>query len=234
MSKNKKIRTADFAPQKEEKTLGAALKAELVSAGAAVVGFAFVRGAAGDELAHLQIAVSIGVVKNLNEETVKLLLALQKRAQAFLRARGYRYFCIPPDSDRVRNTFASRLYPLLTHKMAATLAGLGWIGRNGLLINPEYGPRLSLATVLTDAPLEPGSPVARSKCGPCTLCSDFCPSHAIAGLDWSWREPYIELVKTNKCAAHKGRARATKGKPNCGLCISICPYGRKTATGRKK
>ncbi len=226
----------EFAPRKEKKTktLGAALKAELVAAGAAVVGFAWVQGAAGDELAHLQNAVSIGVVKNLNEETVKLLMSLQRRAQALLKAGGYRYFCIPPDSDRIRNTFASRLYPLLTHKMAATLAGLGWIGRNGLLINPEFGPRLSLATVLTDAPLESDSPVTCSRCGQCTLCMDFCPSHAIAGLDWSWGEPYIELVKTNKCAAHKGRARATKGKPNCGLCISICPYGRKTARETEK
>ena len=212
------------------------LKAELASAGAAIVGFACVRGVAGGEIAHLESAVSIGVEKNLNEETVRLLLALQKRASALLKEKGYRYFCIPPDSDRVRDTkkFASKLYPLFTHKMAATLAGLGWIGRNGLLINPVYGPRLSLATVLTDAPLEAGAPVTWSQCGPCTLCMDFCPSQAIAGLDWSWGEPYVELVRTKKCAEHKGRARATKGKPNCGLCINICPYGRKNTDAAKQ
>ncbi len=205
------------------------LKAELISAGASVVGFAYVRDVASGEIAHLESAISIGVVKNLNEETVKLLLALQKKASASLRAMGYRYFCIPPDSDRVRNTkkFASSLYPLFTHKMAAALAGLGWIGRNGLLINPVYGPRLSLATVLTDAPLQTDAPAVRSLCGDCTLCMDFCPSHAISGTDWSWGEPYAELVKTKRCAAHKGSTRKTKGKPNCGLCINICPYGRK-------
>ena len=212
--------------QKEE-TPGSELKAELISAGGAIVGFACVRGAASGEIAHLESAVSIGVVKNLNEETVKLLLALQKKASVFLKALGYRYFCIPPDSDRVKDTFASSLYPLFTHKMAATLAGLGWIGRNGLLINPVHGPRLSLATVLTDAPLESGAPVTCSRCGECTLCMDFCPSHAIAGKEWSMGEPYIELVKAKRCAAHKGRAKATKGKPNCGLCINICPYGRR-------
>ena len=209
------------------------LKAELMDGGAAVVGFADVRGAASGEIAHLGSAVSIGIVKNLNEETVKLLLALQKQAAVSLKAMGYRYFCIPPDSDRAMKAngkkFASRLYPLFTHKMAAALAGLGWIGRNGLLISPLYGPRLSLATVLTDAPLEPDSPMVRSRCGECTLCMDFCPSHAISGRDWTLAEPYAELVKTKSCAAHKGRARATEGKPNCGLCINICPFGRKNA-----
>ncbi|MDA8089087.1 MAG: hypothetical protein M0Z61_02510 [Nitrospiraceae bacterium] len=237
MSAVKKILQVRF-PEEEDKNMGTGLKKNLLAAGAAMVGFACVKGVANGEISHLEAAISIGVVKNLNEETVKLLMALQKRAAVLLKQEGFRYFCIPPDSDRVvdkkTKTFASRLYPLFTHKMAATLAGMGWIGRNGLLINPEYGPRLTLATVLTDAPLEPGTPVKRSQCGECTLCIDFCPSRAIAGNDWSQNKPYVELVRTKICAAHKGRARATKGKPNCGLCINICPYGRKNTDKTKQ
>ncbi|MDA8170405.1 MAG: hypothetical protein M0033_04745 [Nitrospiraceae bacterium] len=204
----------------------AGLRAELVGAGAAVVGFACVEDIATGDIAHLGRAISIGVVKNLNERTVSLLVALEKRAAGRLREGGYRYLCIPPDSDRTNGTFISRLYPLITHKMAATLSGLGWIGRNGLLINPVYGPRLSFATVLTDAPLATGTPVTGSMCGECTLCMEFCPSHAITGNDWSQGVAYAELVKTKKCASWKKGARATSGKPNCGLCINICPYGR--------
>ncbi|MDA8086263.1 MAG: 4Fe-4S dicluster domain-containing protein [Nitrospiraceae bacterium] len=209
------------------------LRVELIGAGAAVVGFACVKEVTSGDISHLERAISIGVVKNLNERTVRLLVALEKRAARRLRERGYRYLCIPPDSDRANGTFISKLYPLITHKMAATLSGLGWIGRNGLLINPVYGPRLSFATVLTDAPLQTGTPVTGSKCGGCTLCMDFCPSHAITGNEWSQGVPYADLVRTKKCSSWKEGIRATSGKPNCGLCINICPYGRNAASALK-
>ncbi len=207
--------------------LNEAIMKELMTTGATVVGFADVGEVLGPEIAHLRKAISIGVNKNLNDDTVKLLLALQKKAARCLRRDGHRYLCIPPDSDRIRGTFISRLYPLFTHKIAATSAGLGWIGRNGLLISPEYGPRLSLATVLTDAPLSTGSPIKFSLCGECKLCVEYCPSSAITGKDWSRDAPYVELVRTDHCSSYKKNTRAVNRKPNCGVCINICPYGRK-------
>ncbi len=210
------------------------LRKELLHSGAVVVGFASLKGILGREIAHLDRAVSIGVNRNLNEDTVELLLFLQKKTSKLLKERGHRYLCIPPDSDRIRNTFVSKLYPLFTHKVAATSAGLGWIGKNGLLISPEFGPRLSLATVLTDAPLEAGTPMEFSKCGDCRLCLEFCPSEAIVGGYWSRKEPFVELVRKEKCASHKKNAKALDGKPNCGLCINICPYGRKKGKSKSK
>jgi len=202
------------------------LEKELLQAGATVVGFALLKGALSQEIAHLEYAVSIGVDRNLNEATLRLLRALQKKAAITLRKGGHRYLCIPPDSDRISNTFVSKLYPLFTHKVAATSAGIGWIGRNGLLISPHYGPRLSLATVLTDAPLEVGIPVEASRCGKCGLCVEFCPSGAITGKEWSRYDPFVELIRLEKCSSHKKHVRAVNGKPSCGLCINICPYGR--------
>ncbi len=204
-----------------------ALEKELLGSGASVVGFALVKPALSNEIAHLERAVSIGVDRNLNENSVRSLVSLQKKASGFLKSNGYKYLCIPPDSDRINNTFVSKLYNLFTHKIAATSAGIGWIGRNGLLISPVYGPRLSLATVLTDAPLKVGTPVEFSLCGDCRLCVDFCPSKAITGKDWSRYEPFIELIKSGNCSSHKKISRSVNGKPNCGLCINICPYGRK-------
>jgi len=203
------------------------LEKQLLRSGATVVGFAQVRAAVKDEIAHLERAISIGVDRNLNEDTIRLLAALQKKTAAYLKERGYRFLCIPPDSDRIMGTFISKLYPLFTHKIAATSAGIGWIGRNGLLINPAYGPRLSLATVLTDAPLKVNAPIEFSMCGDCRLCVEFCPSGALTGKDWSRYEPFIELIRLNKCSSYKKNSRAVKGKPNCGLCINICPYGRR-------
>lgn len=203
------------------------LKEILLSSGADVVGFASVRDFLHSEIAHLKFAVSIGVARNLNEGTIRLLASLQKKAVEYIKREGFRYLCIPPDSDRINSTFISRLYPLFNHKMAATSAGLGWVGRNGLFINHEYGPRLSLATTLTDAVLETGTPVEFSQCGDCRLCLEHCPSKAITGNDWSRHEPFKELVRFNVCRSHKKKCKAFGSKPNCGLCINICPYGRR-------
>lgn len=200
---------------------------ELLHSGADIVGFADLTGFLDPDIAHLRKAVSIVVCKNLNEKTVKLLAALQKKAATVLRKEGFKHLSIPPDSDRIKSTFVSKLYPLLTHKIAATSAGIGWIGRNGLLINPGYGPRLSLATILTDAPLKAGVPFKVCLCGDCRLCIDHCPSGAITGKDWSREKPFVEFVRLSNCNDHKKRSRAVDGKPNCGLCINICPYGRK-------
>lgn len=205
------------------------LKKELLGHGATVVGVADLKGYLSGEIAHLGRAVSIGVDRRLNEDTLSLLMKLQKRAVRFLKTRGHRTLAIPPDSDRKKGTFISKLYSLFNHKMAATSAGLGWIGKNGLLISPDYGPRLSLATVLTDAPLRPDGPMEHSLCGDCTLCLDYCPSHAITGAEWSRANPFTELVRLGACRSHKANKRAMEGKPNCGLCINICPYGRQKA-----
>ncbi len=202
------------------------LRRELLDHGAAIVGVAGLQGYLSGDIAHLDRAVSIGVDRKLNEDTLLLLTRLQKRAARFLKARGHRTLVIPPDSDRKKGTFISKLYSLFNHKMAATSAGLGWIGKNGLLISPVYGPRLSLATVLTDARLKPDEPIERCLCGECSLCITHCPSQAITGAEWSRSSPFIELVKLNTCRSHKAAKRAMDNKPNCGLCINICPYGR--------
>ncbi len=203
------------------------LEKTLLETGADIVGFADVEDILEPEISHLKRAISIGVSRNLNENTVRLLSSLKKKAVWKLKKEGYKYLSIPADSDRIKNTFIAKLYPLFPHKIAATSAGLGWIGRNGLLINPEYGPRLSFATVLTDAPLKTGIPIEKSRCGKCSLCVEHCPSGSITGEDWSREKPYIELVKLKDCRSFKKDIKEIDGKPNCGLCINICPYGRK-------
>jgi epoxyqueuosine reductase QueG len=202
------------------------LEKALLEGGADIVGFADVKTILKPEISHLDKAVSIGVCRNLNENTVSLLADLRKKAARIIKKEGYKYLSIPADSDRIKNTFIAKLYPLFPHKIAATCAGLGWIGRNGLLINPEYGPRLSLATVLTDAPLEASRPFKRSRCGKCRLCVEHCPSNALTGKEWTRSKPYIELIKLQNCRSYKKNRKAIDGKPNCGLCINICPYGR--------
>ena len=203
------------------------LKQYLLECGATVVGFGKVQDALEEEIAHLKWAISIGVDRKLNEDTVAFLSSLEKKVARLLKGYGYRYLTIPPDSDRRDGTYISKLYDLFSHKVAATCSGIGWVGRNGLLINRDYGPGLSFTTVLTDAPLDVDEPINSCLCGECKLCVEHCPAGAISGKEWSRQRPFPQLVDHNKCREHKKNSKRTNRKPNCGLCINICPYGRK-------
>jgi epoxyqueuosine reductase QueG len=158
-----------------------------------------------------------------------MLSRLQGLTVGWLCARGYRNLAIPPDSDRRKDKLITKLYKLFCHKTAATCSGLGWVGKNGLVINRQYGSKLSWATVLTNAPLEPDQPVRESECGDCDLCVKHCPSGAVKGHLWSIREPRKKIVAYEKCTALKDKRQSLEGKPNCGFCVTVCPYSRKGA-----
>lgn len=209
-----------------------ALKEFLSGEGATLVGVGDVTQALTGEILHLNRGIAIAVNRSLNRDTVTLLSRLQRSTVALLRKRGYRALAIPPDSDRIRDKFIARLYKLFCHKTAATCAGLGWIGKNGLLINRQYGSKLSWATVLTNAPLEADRPVHHSECGDCDLCVKHCPSGALAGCHWSIDDPLREMVSYDKCRSLKMDRIGFDDKPNCGLCITICPYSRNGRTRR--
>jgi epoxyqueuosine reductase len=66
----------------------------------------------------------------------------------------------------------------LSHKKIALLAGLGWIGRNNLLVNKKLGSQFRLVTILTDMPLKTDKP-SKENCGDCVLCIAACPAKAI-------------------------------------------------------
>ncbi len=68
----------------------------------------------------------------------------------------------------------------ISYKKAGALAGLGILGRNNLLIHPQWGPWLYLRTVVTDATLPPDAPVIFSPCQDCARCLSACPSAALS------------------------------------------------------
>jgi epoxyqueuosine reductase QueG len=209
------------------------LRLYLVECGATLVGVGDVAAALPADIRHLDSAIAIAVSRGLNADTVSLLAGLQRIVERRLRERGYRYLSIPADSDRRKDKFVSRLYGLFSHKTAATCAGLGWVGKSGLIINRDFGPKLSWATVLTDAPFEPDEPIVHSRCGDCDLCVRHCPSGAIAGREWDVSEPYSQVVSYEKCRSLKLGRRLFAEKPNCGLCVSICPFARQRTVSRE-
>jgi epoxyqueuosine reductase len=202
------------------------LKKVLQRKGATLVGIGDVTRALSSEIVHLNIGVAIAINRSLGRETVEQLTILQQYASDWLKAKGFRSLVIPPDSDRKKDKYITKLYRLFCHKTAATCSGLGWIGKNGLLINRQYGSRLSWATVLTDAPLETDEPTSESECGECELCVTHCPSKAVKGHLWSLGDPLMEMVMYEKCRALKKTRTPLEDKPNCGFCITVCPYSR--------
>ncbi|MEW6244711.1 MAG: 4Fe-4S double cluster binding domain-containing protein [Bacillota bacterium] len=120
------------------------------------------------------------------------------------------------------------LLGFVSHKCAAHLAGLGWIGPSCLLITPEHGPRVRLATILTDALLEVGSPL-EDRCGDCDLCVKICPVSAFTGRRFSPDEPREVRFCAHACSDFSSKRRSEWNVSSgsiCGLCVWVCPFGR--------
>lgn len=110
-------------------------------------------------------------------------------------------------------------------------AGLGQLGRNGLLITPEYGPRVRLCKVLTDLPLEPDRPVdfgITSYCRSCRLCAEACEVEAISKAAEPGWDP---VCRSNSPGALKWYVDGEKcyvfwceNGTDCSSCIAVCPF----------
>ncbi|MCP4757680.1 MAG: epoxyqueuosine reductase [Proteobacteria bacterium] len=119
-----------------------------------------------------------------------------------------------------------KLQGVISHKLPAHLAGLGWIGKNCLLLSREFGPRVRFATVLTDAPLAEGTKKDK-KCGKCRVCIDACPVGAFTDVEFSPTDDVDVRFDTAKCSEYRS-------KHPCGLCVSTCPLGENAQKRRKK
>jgi epoxyqueuosine reductase len=140
-----------------------------------------------------------------------------------IQRAGFRAFPVPA-SKRASD---EKIAAVFSHKLAAHMAGLGWIGRSCLLITPDHGPRVRWITVLTDAPLTPTGTPMEPRCGKCAACVDACPIHAFTGRLFAENEPREARYDAAACDRYF-REMEGAGKPAvCGMCLYICPYGRK-------
>ena len=121
----------------------------------------------------------------------------------------------------------------LSHKMVATRAGLGWIGKTDLFISREFGPRLRLVSILLKTPVKPKlKPVDMSRCGNCSICVDICPAKAANGKLWDItvdREEFYDPWKCRNQCAEFGMNRLGLDVRICGICVAACPIGQKNA-----
>lgn len=101
----------------------------------------------------------------------------------------------------------------VSHKVLAREAGLGWIGRSGLLVHPKYGAHVRYSSVLTDLEFEPDKKIA-GDCSNCKKCIVVCPAQAITneGVDLSRC-----LEKLKEFSKIRGI-----GQYICGVCVKVC------------
>jgi len=104
---------------------------------------------------------------------------------------------------------------MVSHRLIGHAAGLGWIGRPTLLVDPRYGARMRYASVLTDAPYVAGEPMA-DRCGECRKCVDACPAGAVkeSSRDFDLEVCFEKLAEFRKLRFI--------GQHICGICVGAC------------
>lgn len=119
----------------------------------------------------------------------------------------------------------------LPSKAVARAAGLGWFGKSLLIVNPEIGPRFRHASVITNMPLTPDSPL-KSRCGTCEECVKACPAKAIRGLSFEGvpppREEVLDFPRCRNKLWLEFKNIAGVGYPICGVCMAVCPWGKRS------
>lgn len=161
------------------------------------------------------------------------LEAAGMKVAEFLGGAGHGALVIPSSLYVEENRLAGHL----PHKMAANLAGLGWIGKNALLVTRKAGPRVRLITVLTDAPLRSGTIEAgestsgrtgpgKDYCGTCERCVEVCPAGAVVGHSFAVGEDVAQRVDVAACRDYRTAGKKELGGLGCGLCVAVCPHGQ--------
>ena len=204
----------------------------------------FIRNQGGNAVARYPRAIVAGMV--LQDSIVNLLpdgdpagvtlyrhctydvvnLALDQitlRVANLLRREGFDAFPVPAS----KRTDDRHICGIFSQKLAANLAGLGWIGKSCLLITPDHGPRVRWVAVLTNAPLMPTGYPIEPRCGECTACVDICPQHAFTGRPFRPDGPREERFDAAACDRYFREMEQEKGVAVCGLCLWVCPHGRK-------
>jgi epoxyqueuosine reductase QueG len=128
-----------------------------------------------------------------------------------IQSRGWDALPIP--ASQITDWEKQRAH--VSHKHVAVKAGLGWIGRNNLLVTPQFGSRQRLITVLTDMPLEADEPLPAG-CGDCRACIACCPSGSIKEKPEDF--DHVGCYQMIKALVKK----AGISHNICGLCVKAC------------
>lgn len=203
----------------------------ILNAGADFVGFAKIEDQNIISPENLTTAISIGIVyksslSNLSTketreciENTKIKMAhILESTTKHLQKKGCKTW-VPQISETTGD-----LSSVFSHKMAATMSGLGWIGKSSIFISNKFGCGSRLATIFTDATFKYGIPITKSLCGSCDKCVKACPCNAIKGADWHTGIERSELLDPWLCKKYRDSFKEKFGFSHpCCLCIKCCP-----------
>ncbi|MBM3245931.1 MAG: epoxyqueuosine reductase [Candidatus Omnitrophica bacterium] len=170
----------------------------------------------------LGVSLSGGVLGDIKEAPTRLYFHHYRVVNAFLDQLALKvgnyiqkknYFSLPIPASQIVDWQNQRGH--LAHKEVGYLAGLGWIGRNNLLVNKRLGAQLRLVTILTDMPLEPDKPV-KEGCKECLVCVTICPAQAIkkGPSDFDYLKCFQKLKDFQK--------QRLVDQYICGMCVKVC------------
>lgn len=173
-------------------------------------------------------AVSLGVgllssvLADLKEEPTKLYYHHYRTANMYLDRIAFSvgrwieesgFLAVPIPASQITDWKEQRAH--VSHKKIGAMAGLGWLGRNNLLVSRKFGAQFRLATVLTDMPLRVDAPL-RDQCGTCAACVRVCPVGAIQEEAASFK--HLDCFKL----LQDFQRRNIVGQFICGICVNAC------------
>ena len=133
------------------------------------------------------------------------------RVSNYIQKKGY--LALPIPASQIIDWQNQKAH--LSHKKIGYLAGLGWMGRNNLLVNKELGSQFRLVSILTDMPLRVDKPI-KQDCGECKLCIKVCPVSAIkeSHLDFDHIKCFEKLKEFQR--------QRLVDQYICGICVKVC------------
>ncbi len=170
----------------------------------------------------LAVSLSHTVIEDIEDKPTKLYFYHYRQINLFLDQLALRitHFiqkeggqALPIPSSQIIDWEKQKAH--LSHKRIAGEAGLGWRGRNNLLVSDRFGSRIRLVTILTDFPLRTG-PRREPGCGDCKACIPVCPAGAIKER----KENFDHLSCYRKLDYFRKECHI--GHYICGICVKAC------------
>ncbi len=160
------------------------------------------------------------VYSELYNTTNRFLDEAAYRIANFLNGQGFRAHFFPRDCYGDISVLVKKPEAAFSQVLAGLYAGLGAIGMNNTLLTPEYGPRIRLVSVITDAELPADKMMRKELCVRCRACVRRCPMQAFTPADGQT----VAQMNKFKCAGYHQQIKNEFRYP-CGLCTAVCPVG---------
>lgn len=178
-----------------------------------------------DKAVALGVGLSEAVLSDIVNAPTRLYFHHYRTANAFLDQLAFKissyiqkkgYLAIPIPASQILDWQHQTAH--LSHKKIGYLAGLGWMGRNNLLVNEDLGSQFRLASILTNMPLKIDSPV-KENCKDCRVCIEICPCGAIKDnpADFDHLKCFEKLKEFQR--------QRLADQYICGVCVHACRRG---------